>query len=391
MLGIQTFKHTPKKLISQKLKKIISVVGARPNFMKMAPIFKELLKYKNKINHLVLHTGQHFDNNMSDVFFKQLKIQKPHIMLNIGSGTPLRQISDIIKGLETVLLREKPDLVLVYGDVNSTLSASIVCSRLLINGKKIKLAHIESGLRSFDNTMPEEINRIVTDSLSDFLFVTEPSGVKNLIENGVNKKNIFYVGNTMIDSLRNNLLQAEKSNILNELSVKNKSYFLLTLHRPSNVDNKNNFIKIINILIKIVNNFSEYKIVFPVHPRTIKMMNRFKFKDNLYDIKNLILTDPLNYFDFMKLMKHAKLVMTDSGGIQEETTFMKIPCLTMRENTERPVTIDVGTNTLCRLDSDIILNSINKIIKGKYKKGRIPKYWDGKSAEKIVNILLKKI
>ena len=373
------------------MKKIISVVGARPNFMKMAPIFKELLKYKNKINHLVLHTGQHFDNNMSDVFFKQLKIQKPHIMLNIGSGTPLRQISDIIKGLETVLLREKPDLVLVYGDVNSTLSASIVCSRLLINGKKIKLAHIESGLRSFDNTMPEEINRIVTDSLSDFLFVTEPSGVKNLIENGVNKKNIFYVGNTMIDSLRNNLLQAEKSNILNELSVKNKSYFLLTLHRPSNVDNKNNFIKIINILIKIVNNFSEYKIVFPVHPRTIKMMNQFKFKDNLYDIKNLILTDPLNYFDFMKLMKHAKLVMTDSGGIQEETTFMKIPCLTMRENTERPVTIDVGTNTLCRLDSDIILNSINKIIKGKYKKGRIPKYWDGKSAEKIVNILLKKI
>ena len=373
------------------MKKIISVVGARPNFMKMAPIFKELLKYKGKINHLVVHTGQHFDVNMSDIFFKQLEIKKPDILLNITSKTPLGKISDIIKELEIVILKEKPDIVLVYGDVNSTLSAGIVCSRLTADGKKIKLAHIESGLRSFDNTMPEEINRIVTDSLSDYLFVTEPSGAVNLIKSGVNKNNIFYVGNTMIDSLRSNLLQADKSNILNELSVKNKSYFLLTLHRPSNVDNKNNFVKIINILIKIVNTFSDYNIVFPVHPRTIKMMNRFKFKDNLYDIKNLILTDPLNYFDFMKLMKHAKLVMTDSGGIQEETTFMKIPCLTMRENTERPVTIDVGTNTLCRLDSDIILNSINKIIKGKYKKGRIPKYWDGKSAEKIVNILLKKI
>lgn len=373
------------------MKKIISVVGARPNFMKMAPIFKELLKHKDKISHLVVHTGQHFDANMSDIFFKQLEIQKPHILLNVSSRTPLGQISDIIKELETVFLREKPDLVLVYGDVNSTLSASIVCSRLTPEGKKIKLAHVESGLRSFDNSMPEEINRTVTDSLSDYLFVTEPSGTKNLINSGINKKNVFYVGNTMIDSLRSNLLQAEKSDILNKLQVANNRYFLLTLHRPSNVDNKTNFISIINILIRIVNKFSEFDIVFPVHPRTVKMMNEFKFKDNLYDIKNLIITDPLNYFDFMKLMHHAKLVMTDSGGIQEETTFMNIPCLTLRENTERPVTIEAGTNTLCGLDSDKILNSISKIINGKYKKGRIPKYWDGKSAKKIVDILLKKI
>lgn len=372
------------------MKKIISVVGARPNFMKMAPIFKELLKHRNKINHLVVHTGQHFDANMSDIFFKQLEIQKPHILLNISSFTPLGQISDIIKELEVVFLKEKPDLVLVYGDVNSTMSASIVCSRLSFNGKKIKLAHVESGLRSFDNSMPEEINRIVTDSLSDFLFVTEPSGAKNLIKSGVNKNSIFYVGNTMIDSLRSNLLQAEKSNILKELCIKDKSYFLLTLHRPSNVDNKTNFISIINTLIKIANRFGEFDIVFPVHPRTVKMMNRFKFRSNINDIKNLKLTDPLNYFDFMKLMKHAKLVMTDSGGIQEETTFMNIPCLTLRENTERPVTIEVGTNTLCGLDSNKILNSINKIIKGKYKKGKIPKYWDGRSAKKIVDILLKK-
>ncbi|HEY3251964.1 MAG TPA: UDP-N-acetylglucosamine 2-epimerase (non-hydrolyzing) [Ignavibacteria bacterium] len=373
------------------MKKIISVVGARPNFMKMAPIFKELLKYKNRINHLVVHTGQHFDANMSDIFFKQLEIQKPNILLNIGSCTPLGQISDIIKELEIVFLKEKPDLVLVYGDINSTLSASIVCSRLTVSGKKIKLAHVESGLRSFDNSMPEEINRIVTDSLSDYLFVTEPSGVKNLIKIGVSKNNIFYVGNTMIDSLKSNLLQAEKSNILSELCINDKSYFLLTLHRPSNVDNKINFISIINILIKIVNTFSKFDIVFPVHPRTVKMMNQFKFTDSLYDIKNLILTDPLNYFDFMKLMKHAKLVMTDSGGIQEETTFINIPCLTLRENTERPVTIEVGTNTLCGLNSNKILDSIGKIIKGKYKKGRIPKYWDGRSAKKIVDILLKKM
>lgn len=373
------------------MKKIISVVGARPNFMKMAPIFKELRKHKNKVTHLVVHTGQHFDVNMSDIFFEQLEIEKPHILLKISTFTPLSQISDIIRELEIVFLKEKPNLVLVYGDVNSTLSASIVCSRLTVNGNKIRLAHVESGLRSFDNSMPEEINRIVTDSLSDYLFVTEPSGVENLIKNGVNKKNIFYVGNTMIDSLRSNLLEAEKSNILNELCINDKSYFLMTLHRPSNVDNKLNFIRIIDILIKIVNTFSEFDIVFPVHPRTVKMMNQFKFKDNIYDIKNLILTDPLNYFDFMKLMKHAKLVMTDSGGIQEETTFMKIPCLTLRENTERPVTIDVGTNTLCGLDSNKILNSISKIITGKYKKGKIPKYWDGKSAKKIVDILLKKM
>jgi len=373
------------------LKKIISVVGARPNIMKMAPIFKELVKYKSKINHQVVHTGQHFDSNMSDIFFKQLEIQKPHILLNINSRSPLCQISDIIKELEIVFLREKPDLVLVYGDVNSTMSASIVCSRLLINGKKIKLAHVESGLRSFDHTMPEEINRIVTDSLSDYLFVTEPSGVKNLIKIGVNRNNIFYVGNTMIDSLRSNLLHSEKSSILNELEIKPKNYFLLTLHRPSNVDNKINFTSIINILIKAVNSFSEFDIVFPVHPRTVKMMSQFQFKSSLDNIKNLKLTTPLNYFDFMKLMKHSKLVMTDSGGIQEETTFMKIPCLTLRENTERPVTIEVGTNTLCGLDSNKILNSISKIINGKYKKGKIPKYWDGRSAKKIVNILLKKM
>jgi UDP-N-acetylglucosamine 2-epimerase (non-hydrolysing) len=357
----------------------------------MATIFKELLKYKHKIKHLVVHTGQHFDANMSDVFFKQLEIQKPHILLNINSRTPLSQISDIIKELEAVFLKEKPDLVLVYGDVNSTMSASIVCSRLTAAGKKIKLAHVESGLRSFDNSMPEEINRIVTDSLSDILFVTEPSGVKNLIKSGVNKNNIFYVGNTMIDSLRSNLLQAEKSNILNELDIRDKKYFLLTLHRPSNVDNKTNFINIIYTLIKISKAFPKFDIVFPIHPRTVKMMNQFKFKSNLHDIKNLIITEPLNYFDFMKLMKYAKLVMTDSGGIQEETTFMKIPCLTLRENTERPVTIEVGSNTLCGLDSNKILNTISKIVTGKYKKGRIPKYWEGRSAKKIVNILLKKM
>lgn len=374
------------------MKKIISVVGARPNFMKMAPIHKQLLKHKSKVVHKIVHTGQHYDKKMSDVFFKELELPKPDIYLGVGSKSHAEQKAHIMIEFEKVLLKEKPDLVLVYGDVNSTIAASLVSSKILNSkGKTIPVAHIESGLRSFDRTMPEEINRMVTDVISDYLFVTEPSGVKNLKHEGIQNSKIYFVGNTMIDSLIFYMKKIMRSVILSELCISKNYFALITLHRPSNVDVKNNLKKILRIFKNINKENPGLDIVFSVHPRTIKMLDKFKLKSSFEEINNLIIAEPFGYFDFLNLISNSKFILTDSGGIQEETTYLKIPCITLRSNTERPITVKTGTNIICGLDEKLITGIIKKIESGKFKKGKIPELWDGKAAERIVNALLKKI
>ena len=374
------------------MKKIISVVGARPNFMKMAPIHKQLLKHRSKVLHKIVHTGQHYDKKMSDIFIKELELPKPDIYFDAGSKSHAEQIAHIMIEFEKVMLKEKPDLVLVYGDVNSTTAAALVSAKILNEkGAPVKVAHIESGLRSFDRSMPEEINRMVTDVLADYLFVTEPAGIRNLKSEGIKDSRIFFTGNTMIDSLKFYLKKAEKSGILKELCISKKNYVLVTLHRPSNVDSRENLKKILNIFRSINKINPELDIVFPVHPRTLKMTEKFKLKNSFEEIKNLIITEPFGYFDFLKLTGDAKFILTDSGGIQEETTYLQVPCLTLRENTERPVTTEIGTNVICGLDEKFIIKKIKEIESGKFKKGKIPKHWDGNAAERVVKVLLEKI
>jgi UDP-N-acetylglucosamine 2-epimerase (non-hydrolysing) len=357
--------------------------------MKMAPIHKELLKHRKKIQHKIIHTGQHYDKKMSDIFFRDLELPKPHIYLGVGSESHARQTAMIMIKLENVLLKEIPDLVLVYGDVNSTIAAGLVCAKIYKrDGMPIPLAHVESGLRSFDKKMPEEINRLLTDNIAEYLFITEKSGYENLIKAGFDRKKIFFTGNTMIDSLMSYLKKANKSEIIKELCLSDKSYALVTLHRPSNVDSKKNFEKIYRILKNINKINSSTEIVFPIHPRTGKMIKEFRLTDKFNGLKNLIITEPLGYIDFIELIKNAKYVLTDSGGIQEETTFLKVPCLTLRENTERPVTYIEGTNIICGLDELKIKNEIKKIESGKIKKGKVPKFWDGKAASRIVSTLI---
>lgn len=374
------------------MKKIISVVGARPNFMKMAPIHKQLLKHRSKVLHKIVHTGQHYDKKMSDIFIKELDLPKPDIYFDAGSKSHAEQIAHVMIEFEKVMLKEKPDLVLVYGDVNSTTAAALVSAKILNDkGVPVKVAHIESGLRSFDRSMPEEINRMVTDVLADYLFVTEPAGLRNLKSEGIKDNKVFFTGNTMIDSLKFYLKRSEKSDILKELCISKKNYTLVTLHRPSNVDNKENIKKILNIFKNINSINPELDIVFPVHPRTLKMTEKFSLKNSFEEIKNLIITEPFGYFDFLKLTGDAKFILTDSGGIQEETTYLQIPCLTLRENTERPVTSEIGTNVICGLNEKLIIKKIKEIESGKFKKGKIPKHWDGNAAERVVKILLKKL
>jgi len=373
------------------VKKIISVVGARPNFMKMAPLHKELLKHKKKVLHKIVHTGQHYDKQLSEIFFNQLGLPKPHINLGVGSGSHAEQTAETMVKFEKVVLKEKPDLVLVYGDINSTLAASIVCAKILQNGKPVPVAHIEAGLRSFDRNMPEEINRIVTDSLSQYLFVPEEDGMINLHKGGIDSSKIFFVGNIMIDSLVGYLPKSAKSGILKDLCVSKRNYALVTLHRPSNVDTKENFLKVISIF-KHINELSpDLDIVFPVHPRTIKMIEKFNLYSELDKIRNLVLSEPVGYIDFLSLTANSKFVITDSGGIQEETSFLNIPCLTLRENTERPITIKHGSNILCGSNESKIANEIKKILKGNAKHRRKMKFYDGNTAPRIVKIILERI
>lgn len=359
------------------MKRLLLVVGARPNFMKMSPLYRELLKFPDHFEPLIVHTGQHYDYVMSRAFFDDFELPEPHYYLGVGSDTHARQTAKIMVELESVIEKTSPDLVVVFGDVNSTLAAAVVTSKL-----QVPLAHVEAGLRSFDRTMPEEINRMVTDILSDFLFTTEESANKNLLREGIMEEKIYFVGNIMIDTLLLYIDKAEETKIMDSLNLKSGGFALLTLHRPSNVDRKEKLQEIMDAILEISN---KIPVIFPIHPRTKKNLERFGLYGK-YE-KGIRLISPLKYTDFLKLEKEALFVMTDSGGIQEETTFLGIPCITIRENTERPVTVDIGTNILAGTDGERILEEANKILNGERKKGKIPPLWDGKTAQRIAGIL----
>ncbi|MFT5208283.1 MAG: UDP-N-acetylglucosamine 2-epimerase (non-hydrolyzing), partial [Candidatus Omnitrophota bacterium] len=326
------------------MKKIVVVAGARPNFIKIAILMKKL-KLQKRIETTLVHTGQHYDYKMSEIFFQELNIPKPDIFLNTKPGSLTAQASQIMQKFEKILARIKPDLVVVVGDVNSTLACALTASHL-----RIKVAHIESGLRSFDKEMPEENNRILTDHLSDYLFVSEKSGIQNLKNEGIDSKKIHFVGNIMIDALRHHKKIIDQSNIVQDLGVK-QEYCVLTLHRPGNVDAKNEIKKIKKIIGTIS---KQVLVVFPLHPRTKKMLLKHGYFKTLKANKNLLLCDPMGYIDFVKLMKESKFVMTDSGGMQEECTILHKPCLTLRPNTERPITVTLGTNRIVGLDMALI-------------------------------------
>ena len=360
------------------MKKILICVGTRPNFIKVTR-FKSLAK-KYNLEIKLLHTGQHFDHLMSKVFFDELGLDKPDIYLNAQGNSQIEMMADIMIKFERELKSYVPDFVLVPGDVNSSLACAIVASR-----NNIKLGHIESGLRSFDRKMPEEINRILIDDLSDLFFVTEQSGIDHLLNENKTEDNIHFVGNTMIDSLVNFKKAIDSSQILSKLNA-SKEFGLMTFHRPSNVDNIDNLME----LIKTISCCSkDLQIIFPIHPRTKKSIVKNNLWDAINNIKNLIVTDSLGYLDFMHLVYHSQIVITDSGGIQEETCFLQIPCLTVRENTERPITISMGSNELIKLNSKLIHHKMVDKLKSN-EKGIIPPLWDGFATERIMEVLSKK-
>lgn len=359
-------------------KKIALIVGARPNFMKAAPLIKKLHENKTVFETKLIHTGQHYDRKLSELFFEQLQMPKPDFYLGVGSGSHASQTARIMIEIERSFTDIQPDLVVVFGDINSTMAAAIVAAKMCI-----KIAHVEAGLRSFDMTMPEEINRIVTDRLSDYLFVTEQSALDNLKNEGVADDKIFFTGNIMIDSLVSNLKKAQNSDILNQLKLESGKYATVTMHRPSNVDDS----KTLAGLFKVLRSVSKkIPVVFPCHPRT---KNRIEEYGLMNDIPgdNIHMIEPLGYLDFLKLQSDSRIVLTDSGGIQEETTYLGIPCVTMRDNTERPVTVDIGTNILCGSDPNRILDVTNEILSGTEKDSDVPKLWDGQTAGRIVDIM----
>ena len=357
-------------------KKIFIIAGARPNFMKIAPLIAEFMK--NKLDVKIIHTGQHYDYNMSKIFFDDLGIPEPDIHLDIGSASDTVQTARIMIEFEKVLLSEQPLLVIVVGDVNSTIACALVAKKL-----NIKIAHIEAGLRSFDQLMPEEINRILTDQISDYLFTTEKSAEVNLKREGVDSDHIHFVGNIMIDTLIKNISKANNLETFKKYNLEKDNYSLITIHRQQNVDNEKNLRKIVEIL-----NYMQEKITlfFPIHPRTKKNLIKYDLIDKL-DKENIILAEPIGYLEFLNIMSNASLILTDSGGIQEEASYLKIPILTLRENTERPITIEKGTNILIGTDIEKLKINLNKILTKKYKKGEDIDKWDGKTAERIVKIL----
>lgn len=361
---------------TQKILKVIFVVGARPNFMKIAPLIKEISKYPKRFDCLLLHTGQHYDEEMSESFFNDLKLTKPNIYFGVGSGTHAEQTGKIMIAFEEACFKEKPDLVIVAGDVNSTIACALVAAKLCIS-----LAHVEAGLRSFDRTMPEEVNRIVTDHLSDYLFTTCEDANKNLIKEGIQEDKIFFVGNTMINSLLNHIDRAKDSSILEKLGLCNnglvKKYGLVTLHRPSNADDPATLKRILSALESLA---VTMPMIFPVHPRTKKQLTD-------YNLNGITTIPPLGYLDFLSLMSEAAFVLTDSGGIQDETTVLGVPCLTLRYNTERPITVNEGTNILVGSDPIKIIDGAMAALKNGGRKEKKIKYWDEKVAERIIEIL----
>jgi UDP-N-acetylglucosamine 2-epimerase (non-hydrolysing) len=408
-------------------KKWILVVGARPNFMKVAPLLRAIAAYNKEmgagIHSILIHTGQHYDFNMSDAFFRDLRLPNPDLHLGVGSGNHGEQTGRVLIEFEKVLLKEQPDLVIVVGDVNSTLACTLAAVKL-----HIPVAHVEAGLRSFDRKMPEEINRLLTDAISDYLFTPSPEGDENLAKEGVPAEKIFLVGDIMVDSLLFHLQQAKQTNILVRLGLKPLtshrrpqtadyrppssvrspqssalSYALMTLHRPANVDDKQALERIVRGLLEVS---AHFPILFPVHPRTAKQVKAFGMESSFQfhsspDIKpeeyfeggslkrKIHCFDPLGYLDFLNLMAHAKVVLTDSGGIQEETTILNIPCITLRDTTERPITLTDGTNVLVHNDPEKIVAEVKKVLDGQTRVSQCPSLWDGHTAERIVGILAK--
>lgn len=357
--------------------KITLIAGARPNFIKIAPIIHAIqseIDQNSTISYRLVHTGQHYDAKMSETFFKELNIPEPSVNLACGGGSQAEQTASILIAFEKELLEFPADLVIVVGDVTSTMACTIVAKKL-----NTKVAHVEAGIRSFDITMPEEINRMVTDSITDYFFTTSVTANENLLKNGVSNDSIYYVGNVMIDTLLKNRVKFRKPSVFDHLGLKAKTYFVLTMHRPANVDETN---KLKEMMKEIISNVNDLPVVFPIHPRTAKII-----EDLNINAPNLHIIEPLGYLEFNYLVENAKAVITDSGGITEETTIMGVPCLTLRDNTERPETITVGTNELIGTNPKSIKPVLTKLFSGDWKKGGVPELWDGKAAQRIIEII----
>ncbi len=366
--------------------RILSVCGTRPNFMKIAALSRAFAAHPALRSYLV-HTGQHYDEAMNQRFFDELEIPRPDVNLEVGSGSQAWQTAEIMQRIEPVILEQRPAAVLVVGDVNSTMAAALVAVKL-----HVPVIHVEAGLRSSDRRMPEEINRLVTDAISDYLFVSEPSGVRNLKREGVDAAKIHFVGNVMIDTLRAHQRLAEKSDVLDRLGLRPREYAAMTMHRPDNVDDPERFGRLCDVLERVQRT---HAIVFPVHPRTKANLERSGLGARLAGLPRVRLVDPLGYLDFLKLMSCAGFVMTDSGGVQEETTALGVPCLTLRDNTERPVTVDEGTNQLVGMDPARILAGYERILaagrSGASADPRMPELWDGRAAARIADILVREL
>ncbi|WP_179022227.1 non-hydrolyzing UDP-N-acetylglucosamine 2-epimerase [Winogradskyella forsetii] len=356
--------------------RLLIIVGTRPNYIKITQ-FKKVAeqKFKSKFNIKILHTGQHFDKAMADDFFKHLDIY-PDFALNIPQSTANNQIGEIIIRLEGVVNKFQPDMILVPGDVNSTLAAAITANKM-----NVSLAHLESGLRSFDRSMPEEINRIMVDEITNHFFVTEQSGMDNLIKEGKPVDNINFVGNTMIDTLIAFEDAIKSQSVLEEFNLKEGEFILITMHRPATVDHEEGLVKLLELLVNLT---KKHQVVFPMHPRTLNNITKYGLQKDFDDLERLICTGPLDYFSFQNLIHNCKMVLTDSGGIQEETTFKLKPCLTLRPNTERPSTISEGSNVLLDFDVKKILEYVEAVESGSFKKSKVPKFWDGKATERIL-------
>lgn len=366
--------------------KIINIVGARPNFMKMAPIIEAMNRHPEHFDQILVHTGQHYDERMSKAFFEDLAMPRPDIDLEVGSGTHAEQTARIMVAFEKVCLEKRPDLVIVVGDVNSTMACTITAKKL-----GIKVAHVEAGLRSRDMDMPEEINRLCTDVLCDYLFTTDRLADENLAKEGVAKDKIYFVGNVMIDTLIKHRAMAEKLTLRPKLGLEKRAYATMTLHRPSNVDHRNILKGIFEALHEISR---DLPIVFPIHPRTKKMADETglgHFFSSGVPVKGLWVTEPLGYLEFLHLNMNARMIFTDSGGLQEESTVLGIPCITLRQNTERPITCTEGTNELVGNDKEQILEAADLILRNGSPKGRTPEKWDGKAAERIVRVLIDRM
>lgn len=361
--------------------RVMLVAGARPNFMKIAPLMAAMRR-EQIIQPFLVHTGQHYDERMSDLFFRQLEIPEPHVNLEVGGASHARQTAAVMTTFEPVVLEHKPDCVLVVGDVNSTIACGLVAVKL-----GVKLIHVEAGLRSCDRSMPEEINRILTDSISDLLFCSEQSGINNLRREGIPEDRIHLVGNVMIDSLLKHRDRARQLPVRQDLGLGDGPYAVVTLHRPSNVDSPEGLTKMLEVLTHVQ---SRLPVVLPLHPRTRKNLAEFGLEQRLRGLPHLRTTEPLGYLEFLNLMDSACLVMTDSGGIQEETTILKVPCVTLRNNTERPVTCAMGTNRLAGTDPARVIKILDEVLSAPRADGAVPPFWDGKAAERIVRVILER-